>query len=186
MRRKFFCNRGSGFVCASTPFAKQLLGSASAIAGGSALSWKRAWTDQRAGDSRRRMENTGLSRTEWPWLLGAILFGGVFEAGRPAVRAQSHRCGSASLLLNLESVLTALLAWIVFRENADRRIIAGMLPNRRWRCGTVWPYGGGTTASGSGMGQLLVAGACLCWAVDNNLTRKCQRSIRCSSPAARG
>jgi drug/metabolite transporter (DMT)-like permease len=29
---------------------------------------------------------------------------------------------SASLLLNLEGVLTALLAWFVFRENFDRRV----------------------------------------------------------------
>ena len=34
---------------------------------------------------------------------------------------------SASLLLNFESVLTAVLAWLVFRENADRRTVLGML-----------------------------------------------------------
>ena len=34
---------------------------------------------------------------------------------------------SASLLLNLEGVLTALLAWFVFKENFDRRIFVGMI-----------------------------------------------------------
>ncbi len=33
----------------------------------------------------------------------------------------------ASLLLNAEGVLTALIAWCVFRENFDRRIALGML-----------------------------------------------------------
>src|SRR5258708_8805454 len=33
---------------------------------------------------------------------------------------------SVSLLLNLESVFTALLAWFVFRENFDRRLVLGM------------------------------------------------------------
>ena len=33
---------------------------------------------------------------------------------------------NASLLLNLEAVFSALLAWIVFRENADRRVVLGM------------------------------------------------------------
>ena len=32
---------------------------------------------------------------------------------------------SASLLLNLEAVFTALLAWFVFKENFDRRIALG-------------------------------------------------------------
>jgi drug/metabolite transporter (DMT)-like permease len=34
---------------------------------------------------------------------------------------------TASLMLNLQAVLTALLAWVVFNENADRRIVWGMI-----------------------------------------------------------
>ena len=34
---------------------------------------------------------------------------------------------TASLLLNLEAVFTALLAWFLFRENFDRRVMLGML-----------------------------------------------------------
>ena len=33
---------------------------------------------------------------------------------------------SVSLLLNLEGVFTALLAWVVFQENFDKRIAFGM------------------------------------------------------------
>jgi drug/metabolite transporter (DMT)-like permease len=75
----------------------------------------------------------------------------------------------ASLLLNVESVLTALIAWFVFRENFDRRIAIGM--------GLI-TAGGVLLSIAPGKfdavdaGALLVAAACLFWAIDNNLTRK--------------
>jgi drug/metabolite transporter (DMT)-like permease len=75
---------------------------------------------------------------------------------------------TVSLLLNLEGVFTALLAWFVFRENFDRRIMLGML---LIVCGGVllsWPSGDVSTS----VPALAVAGACLCWGLDNNLTRK--------------
>ena len=34
---------------------------------------------------------------------------------------------TASLLLNLEAVFTAVIAWVAFRENVDRRVFAGMV-----------------------------------------------------------
>jgi drug/metabolite transporter (DMT)-like permease len=75
---------------------------------------------------------------------------------------------AVSLLLNLEGVFTALLAWFVFRENFDRRLVLGMC---LIVCGGVllsWPSGELSTS----LPALAVAGACLCWALDNNLTRK--------------
>jgi drug/metabolite transporter (DMT)-like permease len=75
----------------------------------------------------------------------------------------------ASLLLNLESVFTALIAWFVFRENFDKRIALGM---------ALITAGGVVLSTGSGgigrvdFSALLVAAACLLWAIDNNLTRK--------------
>ena len=75
---------------------------------------------------------------------------------------------SASLLLNVEGVLTAVIAWVVFKENADRQIVLGML---------AIVLGGGLLAweprgAALSLGALLIVAACLCWAVDNNLTRK--------------
>jgi drug/metabolite transporter (DMT)-like permease len=76
---------------------------------------------------------------------------------------------SASLLLNLEGVLTALLAWFVFKENFDRRIFVGMTAI----------VGGGVLLSWEPQRELAVpwvalciCGACFCWAIDNNLTRQ--------------
>ena len=77
---------------------------------------------------------------------------------------------NASLLLNLEAVLSALIAWIVFHENADRRIVIGMMLIVAG--GICLALSQGSVASGSLRGVLAIAGACLCWAADNNLTRK--------------
>jgi drug/metabolite transporter (DMT)-like permease len=75
----------------------------------------------------------------------------------------------ASLLLNGEGVFTALLAWFVFRENFDRRIAFGMLLIVLGAIAVVWP---GEAAIDASTPALAVLGACLAWAIDNNLTRK--------------
>ena len=109
------------------------------------------------------------SRSEWGWLAAATLCGGVVGpvllmsglAGLPAT--------SASLLLNAEGVLTALLAWFVFKENFDRRIALGMLAIVAGALVLSWP---GDMTLAAGWPALAVLGACLAWAIDNNLTRK--------------
>jgi len=67
-------------------------------------------------------------------------------------------------------VLTALLAWIVFHENADRRIVLGMTLIVAGGLVLAWPAAGAGRTSV--VGALSVTGACACWALDNNLTRK--------------
>jgi EamA-like transporter family. len=78
----------------------------------------------------------------------------------------------ASLLLNLESVLTALLAWFVFRENFDRRIALGMAAIVLGSVVLNWPGHGVRLDWTSLWPGLAVIGACLGWALDNNFTRK--------------
>jgi drug/metabolite transporter (DMT)-like permease len=110
-----------------------------------------------------------LSRKELPWLAAAVLAGGVIG---PVLLLQglSHlNASSASLLLTLEGVLTALLAWFVFRENFDRRIAIGMACILAGAVVLSW---GDDVALHDLIGPLAIAGACLAWAIDNNLTRK--------------
>jgi drug/metabolite transporter (DMT)-like permease len=76
---------------------------------------------------------------------------------------------STSLLLNLEGVLTALLAWFVFRENFDRRILLGVIAIV---AGGVLLTCDPDEALGLSWGALAIIGACFCWAIDNNLTRR--------------
>lgn len=75
----------------------------------------------------------------------------------------------ASLLLNAEGVFTALIAWVVFRENVDRWVALGMLAIVAGAVVLVVPMG---VELGSPWAGLAVLGACLGWAIDNNLTRK--------------
>ncbi|MBU6503634.1 MAG: EamA family transporter [Burkholderiales bacterium] len=117
----------------------------------------------------RRAMAVNLLRSEWAWLAGAVVSGGMVGPVLLMVGLSGMTAAGASLLLNLEGVLTALLAWFVFKENFDRRIALGMLAIvagsvvLSWRdtvrLDSVWP-------------AMAVAGACLAWAIDNNLTRK--------------
>ncbi|HTG96602.1 MAG TPA: EamA family transporter [Burkholderiales bacterium] len=155
---------------ASTPLAKLLVGEVAplALAGllylGSGIGLF-AWFLLRM----RREAATSLSRADWPWLAGAIAAGGI--AGPALLMFGLARCdgATASLLLNLESVFTASIAWVVFRENVDRRVFLGMAAIVAGGVVLSWdelPRAGGLA------GPLLIAAACLLWAIDNNLTRR--------------
>ena len=109
-----------------------------------------------------------VPRKDLPWLLGAIVAGGMLGPALLMAGLAQTSAASASLLLNVEGVFTALIAWIVFRENADRRIVAGMAAIVAGGALLAWEPGAATLAPGA----LLVVGACLAWAIDNNLTRK--------------
>lgn len=115
-----------------------------------------------------------MSAREWLWLLLAVGFGGVLGPLALMLGLARTSAATASLLLNLEAVLTAVLAWVVFRENAGRRIILGMLLIVAGAVLLAWPKSSQDT--GLGWGTLLIAGACLCWALDNNFTRKVSAS----------
>lgn len=103
-----------------------------------------------------------------PWLAGAILAGGVLGPVFLMSGLGTTDAAAASLLLNVEGVLTALIAWLVFRENADLRIVLGMVAIVAGGVLLSVQPGSVTLSSGS----MLIVAACLCWAVDNNLTRK--------------
>ena len=116
----------------STPLAKVLLGSiepwllAAVLYLGSGVG---LFVVRLALGARRSREvrEVSVAGTGWLWLGGAILFGGVIAPVLLMVGLAHTQAASASLLLNLEGVLTAVLAWFVFRENFDRRIALGML-----------------------------------------------------------
>ena len=116
----------------------------------------------------------GLSQPEWLWLLLAIVLGGVLGPVLLMLGLSRTPAATASLLLNLEAVLTALIAWIVFRENANRRIVLGFTLIVAGAVLLALP--GSSQRLGLGHGALLIAGACLCWALDNNFTCKVSTS----------
>ncbi len=103
------------------------------------------------------------------WLAGAVLAGGVAGPVLLMLGLARMAAAPASLLLNAETVFTALIAWFVFRENVDRRIAFGMAAIVGGGVVLSWP---GPAGWPGWQPTLLVAGACLAWAIDNNLTRK--------------
>jgi drug/metabolite transporter (DMT)-like permease len=105
---------------------------------------------------------------ELPWLAGAIVAGGVLGPVLLMSGLPSTDAATASLLLNVEGVLTAVIAWLVFKENADPLIVLGMAAIVAG--GVLLSLQTGTLGLSSG--ALLIVAACGCWAVDNNLTRK--------------
>ena len=156
----------------STPLAKVLTGSiapvllAGLLYAGSGLGLS-LWMLLRRLRPRPSTE-APLVRRDVPWLAGAVLFGGVLGPLLLMLGLARTPASTTSLLLNLEAVLTAVLAWVVFRENVDRRVALGMLAivagtvllSWQRQASVVFPWG-----------ALAIAGACLCWAIDNNLTR---------------
>ncbi|CBJ40726.1 putative cobalt-nickel-resistance system transmembrane protein (cnrT) (plasmid) [Ralstonia solanacearum CMR15] len=108
-----------------------------------------------------------IPRHEVPWLLGAIAAGGVAGPALLMMGLASTAAAPAALLLNVEGVLTALIAWIVFREHTDRQIVLGMIAIVAGGVLLSWQPG----AARFSPGALLIVAACACWAIDNNLTR---------------
>ena len=170
---------------ASTPFAKLLVGEMSPwllagllyLGSGLGLAAARLIRD-------RGWTPSGLAEGEWRWLLGAIFFGGVLGPLALMFGLTRTSGSTASLLLNLEAVLTAVIAWVVFRENADRRIVLGMLAIVAG--GVVLSWSGGGGSANDWIGPLAIAAGCLCWAIDNNLTRRVSASDALFIAATKG
>lgn len=99
------------------------------------------------------------------YLLGAILFGGVLGPVLLLSGLATARAGSVAMLLNLETTATAVLAFLLFREHLGRWSWlgnAGVLA-----AGLLLSIEGGRPGI---TGGLFVAGAAVCWGLDNNLT----------------
>lgn len=155
----------------SAPLAKVLGGGMSPVmlagllylGSGLALGTMQVFQHRRSAPS----SEAPLRRADVPWLLGAVVFGGVLGPVL-LVWGLSQTSGAfASLLLGLEGILTALIAALLFKESVDRRVwwAAALMVS----ASAVMALPDGAMASW--VGVLAVTGACVCWALDNNLTR---------------
>ncbi|WP_111895335.1 DMT family transporter [Acinetobacter sp. MB5] len=110
-----------------------------------------------------------LAKDEIPWLIGTIVSGGVIAPVLLMLGLSHLPATNVSLLLNMEAVLTAVLAWCVFKENVDKRIFIGMISIVVGALILSWS---GDFSFSHASASWLVLAACLAWAIDNNLTRK--------------
>lgn len=110
-----------------------------------------------------------LERRDWPLLAGVILCGGMLGPVLMLVGLERLSGVTTSLLLNLEGPFTILLAVLLFGEHLGRRaaVAAGFI-----FCGAVVLGLQAGEVRADWPGVLAVTGACLSWAVDNNLTQR--------------
>jgi drug/metabolite transporter (DMT)-like permease len=169
MRRRAiaFALLSAALFGASTPLAKLLLGSTSPLllAGllylGAGIGLA-AWLAVRGGFKP-------IPPGDWPWLGSAVVAGGIAGPALLMFGLTRTDGATASLLLNFEAVFTAVIAWVAFRENVDRRVFAGMVAIVAG--GVILSFETLPTSE-SWIGQILISAACFAWALDNNLTRR--------------
>ena len=147
---------------AATPAAKALLGPLSPVllAGLMYLGAAMAVLPVAVRNRPVRLERGNLLR-----LAGAVIAGGVLAPVLLMLGLSRAPAASVALWLNFEPVATALLAWALFREHVGRWTLAGAAVVLL--AGTLLAAPSGFEA---GVPALLVAAACACWAIDNNLT----------------
>jgi drug/metabolite transporter (DMT)-like permease len=157
---------------ASVPFAKLLLGEMSSLilAGllylGSGLGLALLRFARGSSDHSREAR---LGASDWGWLAGAIVAGGVIAPVLLLWGLAGSGAADASLLLNFEGVMTTLVAAALFREAIGMRVwIAALI---MLSGGLILTYDSRAFAVISPQ-SLAILGACLGWAIDNNLTRK--------------
>lgn len=110
-----------------------------------------------------------LEKRDAPWLVGAVISGGVAGPILLLLGLQRTPAATTSLLLNFEVVATGLVAFALFRESVGRKTWAAIGAVVAGGVLLSFDPGGGWGAS---LGALLVLGACLAWGFDNNLTGK--------------
>jgi len=109
-----------------------------------------------------------LARKDIPWLAGAVVAGGIIGPISLMIGLTLISGFSTSLLLNLEGVVTAVIAVFLFKENAGKKLWLALI------CMTVagvfltWDT---NKSNFSVVGPLLIVLAMVCWGIDNNLTR---------------
>ncbi len=113
-----------------------------------------------------------LARSDSPLLGGVIVLGGIIGPVLMLFGLQQVSGVAGALLLNLEAVFTMLIALLLFREHLGRAeavaaaavvLGAGVLGYRPGEMQADWK------------GVLAIAGACLSWGFDNNLTQRLSR-----------
>ena len=166
LRGALFGLCAAGLFGMSAPVAKLLLGKVEPVLLAGLGAAGGLWL-HRAVTPRSR--EAGVSRKDLPALMGVVMSGGI--AGPVLMLMGLSRVSglSGSLLLNLEAPFTMFLAVVLFREHMGRRALAAAV----LICAgaTLLDLQPGALRADT-TGVLLLAAACVCWALDNNLTQK--------------
>ena len=156
---------------ASTPLAKIMLGNVDPwmlagllyLGAGLGLAVIHLWRNA----LRMPAAEAPLRRSDLPWLATVIVAGGILGPLCLMFGLSRTDAAGASLLLNLEGLATMGIAWLVFRENVDRRLLFGAFAILSGAALLSWQGRASLDRA-----SVLIVLACVSWGIDNNLTRK--------------
>jgi drug/metabolite transporter (DMT)-like permease len=117
----------------------------------------------------RQRGEAPLRAADLPLAAAVVLVGGVAGPLLLLFGLQRTAASVSSLLLNLETVFTSALAVLFFGEWIGWRGIVALVVIVLGCAFSSFTAGG---ATGLWLGPLAVAGACLAWGIDNNLTQR--------------
>lgn len=157
---------------ASAPLAKLLLGEIAPVTlaaflylGSGAASWIVVLL--RRKESNGAQSEGALTRSDLPWLAGAIAAGGIIAPILSMLGLAHTPASTASLLLNFESVATTIIAIFFFKESIGKRALLAVSLITAAAILLSWTSG----QWGFSAGALAILGACFFWGMDNNFTR---------------
>jgi drug/metabolite transporter (DMT)-like permease len=115
----------------------------------------------------------GVRRSDAPRLLAMAAFGAALGPVALAWGLQRTSGASASLLLSMEAVFTAVLAWAWYNESMDRRVWAAVWLLVSGAMVLVLEQGASGNAKSlePALGLVAIAVATAAWGIDNTLSR---------------
>lgn len=117
---------------------------------------------------KQKINEADLKKDDIPWLIGAIIAGGIIAPILLMTSLDITPASTASLLLNFEGVATTLIAFIFFKENIGKQVFGAILCITLASILLSWDF---SSRWGISIGAFGVICACICWGIDNNFTR---------------
>jgi drug/metabolite transporter (DMT)-like permease len=114
----------------------------------------------------RRPDGAAVRRNRSSLVI-AVVAGGVVGPALLTAGLVETPAATASLLLNMELVATVILAATLFREHLGRNMV--LAASLVTSAGVLLVWNPGATVD---LGALLIAGACVCWGLDNSVTSR--------------
>ena len=162
------------FFGISTPFSKTLLNNLAPlqlsglmyIGGSIGLFVVTPLLSLKKNESQQKQTAT---RADWIFLLFATISGGIAAPVLVLIGLQSTAAATASMLLTLESVATAILAWSFFSERINKKVWIAVALITLSAIVLSFDVSGKWSLS---TGAILIAVACIMWGLDNNLSSR--------------
>ncbi|MBN1432562.1 MAG: DMT family transporter [Methanomicrobiaceae archaeon] len=120
-----------------------------------------------AAPREKTKEITGPDRKDIPWLLGAIIAGGIFAPVLLFEGLSITTAATPSLLLNFEATATTIIAFFLFAEKMNEKSISALV---FIALGGIILSLSGNTGTPLSLGAFAVIAACILWGFENNLT----------------